>query len=109
MPKKLEKDSLKTEIYDNIIAYADFEKGGLYQNGELLPMTTRGVGCREPQGKDRMIDERLVRSATFEKGNFAYIGFVQLHYGHFLINTMSRIWYFLKSGGVNIGMTRYSL
>lgn len=87
---------INIDEYKDAIVLADFERGGVYKDGELISLTTRAPGCCEPQGENRFFDVKK-ESFRYLEGNYLYLGIVQLHYGHFLVNTMSRFWIFLES------------
>jgi ubiquinone/menaquinone biosynthesis C-methylase UbiE len=54
------------------------EKGNRLKNNPLLP-------------------ERELVDAEVMRGSYIYLGILRLHFGHFLLETLSRVWYLLKS------------
>lgn len=69
------------------------EHSGLYDaSGRIIESTIDGQRFSKPYKSDTKVRQRISANRSLASGDFLYIGTLNPHYGHFLINSMSRLW-----------------
>lgn len=69
------------------------EQSGLYDAaGHIIETTIDGQRFSKPYSSDKKHEHKNIAARNISSGSFLYIGTLNPHYGHFLINSMSRLW-----------------